>query len=238
MHRPGIEVVREGVEMASRRPPQHRDQRPFGELGDIADGSVPAVPELGRCHRPDAPEPLDRERVEKRELAAPRHHEQAVGLGDAARHLGEELRPGDADGDRQADPLENVSAQPHRDLGRRPGEPAHPAHVEERLVDREALDQRGRVLEHLEHRLARLDVGREPRLDDDRVRAEAARLPAAHRGADPERLGLVARREHDAAAHDHGAAAQAGIVALLDRREERIEVGVENRRLRHERMFA
>ena len=64
--------------------------------------------------------------------------------------------------------------------------------------------------------------------DDDRVRAQPARLPAAHRRPDAERLGLVARREHDPAADDHRPAAQPRIVPLLDRRVERVEVGVQD----------
>ena len=59
-----------------------------------------------------------------------------------------------------------------------------------------------------ETRLARLRVRRHPRRHDDRVRAQPARLPAAHRRADAERLRLVARREHDPAADDHRPAAQ------------------------------
>ena len=108
---------------------------------------------------------------------------------------------------------------------------AHPAHVEERLVDREPLDERRRVVEDLEHRLARLGVRRHARRDDDRVGAQPARLPAAHRGADAERLRLVARREHDPAADDDGPAAQPRVVALLDRRVERVDIGVQDRRL-------
>ena len=73
------------------------------------------------------------------------------------------------------------------------------------------------------HRLAGLAVGREARLDDDRLRAQPARLRAAHRGADAVRLGLVARGEHHPRADDHRTAAQPRVVPLLDRREERVE---------------
>ena len=74
--------------------------------------------------------------------------------------------------------------------------------------------------------------------DHDRLRAQPAGPCAAHRSADAVGLGLVAGRKHDTAADDHGAAAQARIVALLDRREERVEVGVQDRRLvQHEHMF-
>jgi hypothetical protein len=46
--------------------------------------------------------------VEERELALRRHDEQAVGLRDAARDLGEELRACDTNGDREAGALEDV----------------------------------------------------------------------------------------------------------------------------------
>ena len=165
------------------------------------------------------------------ELLVGRHLQEPVRLRDGARDLGEELRPGDADRDRQPDPLEHVAPQPFRDLDRRPEGALHAAHVEEGLVDRETLDERGRVLEHLEHGLARLDVGGEARLDGDRVRAEATRLALVHRRPDPERLGLVARGEHDAHADEHRPPAQPLFVPLLDRREERVQVGVQDRRL-------
>ena len=71
----------------------------------------------GRC-RPHAPEPLDGERVEERELAVGLDDEQPVGLRDAARDLGQELRPRDADRDRQPDPSTHVATQPLRDVAR------------------------------------------------------------------------------------------------------------------------
>ena len=74
--------------------------------------------------------------------------------------------------------------------------------------------------------------------NDNCVRTQAASRAAAHRGADAEGFRLVARRENDPGADDHRAAAQARVVALLDRGEERIEVGVEDGGVRHERMFA
>ncbi len=116
------------------------------EPGHLADRDDAALVQLRGGHRPDAPQPLDRQRVQEGELAVGRHDEQAVGLGHAAGHLGQELRPRDADGDRQADLLEHLAAQPHGDLGRRARDPAQPADVEERLVDREPLDERRRVV--------------------------------------------------------------------------------------------
>ena len=101
--------------------------------------------------------------------------------------------------------------------------------VEERLVDREPLDDRRGILEDAEDRLARLHIRGEPRRDDDRVRAETARDRAAHRGADAECLRLVARGEDDSGADDDRAAEQPRLVTLLDRGEERVEIGMEDR---------
>ena len=83
--------------------------------------------------------------MEERQLAVGRHHEQPVGLGHAAGHLGEELGPGHPDRDGQADVLADVAPQPRGDLRGRAGDPPQPADVEERLVDRQPFDQRRRV---------------------------------------------------------------------------------------------
>ena len=206
---------------------------------DLPDRRDPDVVEPPCRHVSDAPEPFDGQRVQEGELAVRRHREQTVRLGDSARHLGEELRPRDADRDRQADALADVAPQLRGDLGGRAREPLEPANVEEGLVDRQPFHGRGRVVEHPVDRLARLRVRRHARTDDDRIRTQPASLPQAHRSLDAARLRLVARGEHDASAHDHGAAAQPRVIPLLDRREERVDVGVEDRRLLpHEHMFA
>ena len=120
-----------------------------------------------------------------------------------------------------------------------PAQPAQAADVEEGLVDRQPLDEGRGVGEHFEHRLARLGVRRHARLHDDGAWAQPARLARVHRGADAVRLGFVARGEHDSHPDDDRAAAQARVVALLDRRVEGIEVRVEDcRRSGHEHMFA
>jgi hypothetical protein len=46
-------------------------------------------------------------------------------------------------------------------------------------------------------------------------------------------------REHNPGADHYGPSTQASIVSLLDRRKERVDVGMQNRRLLlHEHMFA
>ena len=75
---------------------------------------------------------------------------------------------------------------------------SHPADVEERLVDRQPLDERRRVLEHLEHRLARLRVGRHarrrPRPRPGRAAAPARRPSPSGRRAPWPRSWPPARR--------------------------------------------
>jgi hypothetical protein len=177
--------------------------------------------------------------VQERQLAIRRDEKEAVGLRHPACDLGEELRACDSDRDRQADAIAHLAPQTNGDLHRRACQPAQPADVEERLVDRQPFDQRGRVFEHPEQRLARVGVRGHPRRDDDGVRTEAAGLSSAHRRPDSPNLGFVARGEDDAAAHDHGPAAEPRVVALLHRRVEGVDVGVEDRRLvGHEHMFA
>ena len=62
----------------------------------------------------------------------------------------------------------------------------------------------------------------------------SARLPAAHRGADAERLRLVACGENDAGPDDDRPALEGRVVALLDRGVEGVGIGMQD----HERMFA
>ena len=99
--------------------PEHRDQRLLTEPRDLSHGRQPLRVELGRRDRADAPQPLDRQRVQEGQLPARRDDQQAVGLGHPARHLRQELRAGQADRDRPARPPHAPSAQPRGDLRRR-----------------------------------------------------------------------------------------------------------------------
>ena len=104
--------------------------------------------------------------------------------------------------------------------------------VEERLVDREAFDERRVAVEDVEDLRAHLVVAAARRRHDDRLRAAAERLGHRHRRAAAEHARLVRRRGDDAAprraADEHGLAAQRGIVVLLDGREEGVHVDVED----------
>ena len=143
------------------------------ERGGLPDRPHARGVQLARGRRPDAPQPLDRQRMQELELALGRHDEQAVGLGRAARDLREDLRPRDADAERQPGLLAHLAAQPRGDLGRR----AAPRRVTSRnasSIDRGSTTgaQRRKIVEH---RPAGLDVRPPARVDDDRVRAAPPR---------------------------------------------------------------
>jgi hypothetical protein len=114
--------------------------------------------------------------------------------------------------------------------------------VEEGLVDREALDQRGEALEDREDLARDLAVGVVPRREHDGVRAHAQGVGHRLGGAAAEAAGLVAGgRDHAAvatAADEHREAAQLGSVADLDRGEEGVHVDVQDGGLRRHSVAA
>ena len=201
------------------------------ELGELPHGTdAEPVQLLGR-HRTDAPHPLDRQREEELLLAIRLDHEQPIGLADRTRDLGEELGACDADRDRQPDFRPHPLPQSHGDILRRARDLAEPAHLEERFVDRQSLDERRRVAENREHITTRGRVGIHPRRNDHGFRTQIPRLPATHRGTNSARLRLVAGREHDPAADDDRPPPQLRRIPLLDGCIERVEVGMQYGRL-------
>ena len=113
--------------------------------------------------------------------------------------------------------------------------------VEERLVDAQRLDDRAWCRRNTSNTASLASEYADIRGGTTMACGHScARLAAAHRGAHAVGLGLVAGGEHDAAADDHRPSAQRGIVALLDRRVERIEISVQDARRTagHEHMFA
>ena len=210
-------------------------QQPLGgrgfELGELPDGVDAEPVQLLGGHGADTPQPLDRQRKQELLLPVGLDDEQPVGLAHRAGDLGEELGARDPDRDGQSDLRAHPLPQSHRDLLGRAHDVAEAADLEERLVDGEPLDERRRVAEDREHVLAGRGVGVHPRRDDHGIRAQVARLPAAHRGAHSTGLRLVARREHHPAADDDRPTAQRRRVALLDGGVEGVEVGVQHGRL-------
>ena len=200
------------------------------ELRELSDRADAVTVQLLRRHRADSPQPLDGKRQQELLLPVGLDDEESVGLAHRTRHLGEELRAGDADRDREARLGAHALPQPDGDGLGSAGDASQPADLEERLVDGEPFHERGGVAEDAEDVFAGRGIGLHPRRDDDGVGAQLPRLPATHRGADAACLRLVARGQHDPAADDHRTPAELRRITLLDRGVERIEIGVQNRR--------
>ena len=198
LHRPGLAVVRDRVDVAARRLAE-RSTMSSGSLSAAASPTVrtPVRVQLARRRRPDAPDALDRQRVQELELAARRHDEQPVGLRRAARDLRQHLRARDADAQRQPDllahlaPQQRARARPRRlgRAGRRRGTP--PPASRARTTSTCAVEDR-------EHRPARLRCT--PPTSASAItqpRAQPPRPGRRHPAADAERARLVARRHDD-----------------------------------------
>ena len=212
----------------AERAVEHRARR----VEHVGDGVDAASLERLRGLGSDAPQRPDGQRPQEGVRVGRGDDQQPVGLAHRRGDLRDVLRRGDADAARQARLFEDPSAQRTGDLARTPPQPPGAAHIEERLVDRERLDERSHVAEDL-HDLARdLDVAVEVRQHDDRRRAQAQRLTDGHRRADAESTRLVRGARDDRAAlrrpDDDGLAAQRRVVELLDRRVERVHVDMED----------
>jgi hypothetical protein len=225
--------------MAGCGGPEEPGELGLAAAGELADRVDPVGMELLGRHPADAPEALDRKREQERLLLRRRDEEQPVGLRHPAGHLRQDLRPRGTDAEGEADLLADAAAEPNGDLPWRPGDPLETPDVEEGLLHRQALDPRGGLLEDLEQRLARLGVGREAGGDEGRMRAQPAGPPAAHPAVDAVGARLVAGGGHHPRADDRRAAAQPGVVPLLDRGVEGVGVGVQDPGVPgHEHMFA
>ena len=163
-HPPRVAIVGERVQVPAGRPPEHGDQVALAERRDLPDRRQPAGVQLAGGDRPDAPQPLDRQRVQELQLLPGRHDNSPSGFATALATLARCLVV--------ATPtvIGNPTSSRTRVRNRsaicsgEPGDAPHAAHVQERLVDRDALHERRRVLEDLEHRLAGLGVGLHARL--------------------------------------------------------------------------
>ncbi len=110
-----------------------------------------------------------------------------------------------------------------------------PGDIEERLVDRDALDQRREVGEDGHHLIGQTLVLPEMTPDEGQPGAEPFGPPAGHARDHAERLRLVRGGEDDPTADRDGPAAKRRVEKLLDRGIEGVEVGVQDGGLAVER---
>ena len=152
----------------------------------VADRPHAVVGERDRGLLADAPQPRDRQRREERRLLAERHDDQPVGLAQVRRDLGHELRRRDADRGGQPDLRPDVGLDPPGDRRAVAEQRRRPGDVEERLVDRDRLDQRREAPEDRHHVAAGGLVAAAVDRQEDRVRAAPVRLAQRHRRVDAE----------------------------------------------------
>ena len=225
--------------MTARGPSEQRDQGILGDLGNLADGRDASAVELSRR---DVPTPQSRSTGSgcRNASSAPggttrRPFGLATALATLARNLVRATPTVMGRPTRRSTSL----PQAHGHLGRRAGDPLA-------CRARRGTPRRSRVPRRAAW--CRRTPRRPPCSPRSRPRSGARRrspagtaacLRAAHGGAHAVGLRLVAGREHHPGADDHRTALQPRIVSLLDRGEERVEIGMQDRRGIHcERMFA
>ncbi len=211
------------------------------EISDRHDAE-PAEPlQRGRT---DAPQTCDRQRIEVGRFLPGRHLEHPVagldamrsgaGLGLDGGHLGEELVRRHADRARQAQSVDHRRTDLPADRRSGAEQCGGPGDVEERLIERQRLDERRERGEDVEDVSARLGVRRVVARQEHRSRDELAGADRRHRRVDAVAAGLVRRGRDDTAAagatHDDRLAAKLGTSAQLDRHEERVHVHVQDHR--------
>ena len=164
-----------------------------------------------------------------------RHDHQAIRLAQIRGDLGHQLGAGDADGHRQPDLVADRRPDLARDRRPVPEQGRRPGDVEERLVDRDRLDRRGEPPQDRHDVTAGGLVAPAVDRQEDPVRTAPIRLAQRHRRMHAEDAGLVARRRHDpagvlaaGATDDDRPATQLGTIALFDRREEGVQVDVQD----------
>ena len=205
-----------------------------GKVRELPDRAHAQLGEPAASGRPDSPQALDAEWVEECELGTGLDDEQAIGLGEVARQFRQQLRARGADGRDQAGPVVHAAADRDGDLRPRAVQAPSTGDVEERLVEGDRLHERRERAQDLHDRTACVAVGVEPRREEHTIGARTTRSRHGHRGVHAEAASLVARGRDDTtraqATDDDRLPRQRGIVELLDRRVERIEVDVQDRR--------
>ena len=230
--RPLVAVPGQRVEVVTRGVAEGAHERVLGDARRGRRRSRRRARRAAFGRRADTPEAAYRQRVQHVELGTGLDHEETVGLGEVAGQLGEQLGGGDAHRDGEPGLGLHPGADGPCDVGPGAVEPADAGDVEERLVERDGFDQRRVRPQDLHDVGAHVVVEVEPGREEHAVRARATRPRHRRRRVDAEGARLVARGRHHAApaesAHDHRSTDQARVVALFDRRVERVEVDVQD----------
>ena len=124
LHRPGSRLWARAWRWRPAAGPSIATSAASASARDVAHGEMPRAWSFSAVTGPTPHSRSTGSGCRNVELAVRRHDEQPVGLGHRARHLGEELGAGDADGDRQADPSRTSRRSRDGDLAGRARRPA------------------------------------------------------------------------------------------------------------------
>src|SRR5208283_5261035 len=139
-----------------------------------------------------------------------------------------ELGGARAQGDAQAGGVQDAFRNAPQRGGEVGIEPLGSGEVEIEIVEGGGFDRGGEIVEHAADARGVFGVIFVAAGDEDGVGTDAARVADGHGGAHASGFGLVAGGSDDAAAHEHGPAAEARVEHLLDGGEEGVHVHVDD----------
>ena len=200
-----------------------------GRRGDLPDVGQSRRIQAHGGFRPDARQPLVRQRMQKLLLLSARHVLEGGGLVQLGGNLADQLVGGDAFADGDFERLADGLADRQRDfdggllvVGRQ---------VEVAFVNRSLLHVRREIVGVAEHPVGKLLVAFVVARQDDELGAKLPRPGRRHRRVDAELPGLIGSRGDDApafTADGHGFAPQPRVGRLLNGREEGIRIEMNN----------
>ena len=245
LDRARVDPVGHRVEVVTVGLPHRVDQDLERQVGQVANGGDAEATQALRGPGTDPPQSPDREGSQETSLAAGFDQVHAVAwldpaaddprLGPLGGQLGHQLGGGHPDRARQPFLVEDAVPELLADLDRRAEQAGGAGHVEEGLVERQGLDQRGHVAEPGHDPAADLLI--EPVIagQEQGVGAELPGPGRWHGRPDAEDPGLVGGRGHHPSitgpADDHRAPLELGPSLQLDRDVEGVHVDVEDGRL-------
>jgi hypothetical protein len=200
---------------------------------DLADRLYPQALECLSGNEAYAPQPADRKGIEELLHPAGLNHHEPVRLLQVAGNLSQELVGRHAHRRHQPQTLADLLLDAAADFHGRAEQRLRARDVQERLVQRQWLDEGSERAQDLPDLFRNLGVVVQPRRQHDRVRAEPPGGGGGHGAMHTVFPHLVVgRRDHAAplrrAAHDDGFADQLPAVPLLDRGVEGVHVNMED----------
>ncbi|CDE47760.1 unknown [Sutterella sp. CAG:351] len=187
--------------------------------------------------RPDSPEGLNRKLINKAQSVFRLHLKESVRLLPVTRDFREKFIKGNADRRDKREFLSDFTLDSERRFRAARKRNRALRDIQKRFIDRNRLHQRRVAAENsldcARHFLIALHI----RVDEDEIRAQRLRAVGRHSGVNAVTPGFITRGRNHAppfsSADRYRTAPELRVVALLDRRIERVHVDVENSSVSH-----